>query len=253
MGDKLKIEIEGRYCLSAIHKVPEDTRDTKEEQTLVIMIHGFPGSKSGHNDLFGDLEFVLFEKGFHTLRFDLRGCGESDGKEEHFTLGTASEDIQNAIFWARTVGYKRFAFIGEGIGATLTLLNLDKRTNALVLLWPALDLSRLPQEYYGLPASLPPKQEIFEIDGHKIGRNFIEDLKKTDIIYALREAHAPTLILHGIRDKKIPSDHLNIARQYLPSKRIEITTFHDGQHALPALNHRKAMFFHIQQFLEKFA
>ena len=63
----------------------------------------------------------------------------------------------------------------------------------------------------------------------------------------------PTLILQGVRDEITPIETLDLARGHIRSKRLEITTFHDGEHGLHKLNHRKSMFFHITQFIEKFA
>ena len=96
------------------------------------------------------------------------------------------------------------------------------------------------------------KQGFIKQNNNRIGITFLEELEKIDLIYALREIHAPALIMHGVRDKKIPVSCLDLARAHMRSKRIEITTFHDGEEGLTQLNHRKAMFYHIQQFVEKY-
>ena len=72
-----------------------------EEKTLVIMSHNFPGGhKRGHNDLFGDIEEKLAQAGFHTLRYDFRGCGDSEGESVEFDLNSANIDFQSILKWA---------------------------------------------------------------------------------------------------------------------------------------------------------
>ena len=90
------------------------------------------------------------------------------------------------------------------------------------------------------------------MDDQRIGLPFLKELAKTDIIYALKETYMPTLIMQGAKDDITPASQLDFARTYIPSKRIEITTFQDGGHGLEQLNHRKMMFYHTMQFMEKF-
>lgn len=250
MADKIKIS----EHITGLHRTPTELSTKALDETLVIMSHGYPGNKSGHNDLFGDVEFILADKGYHSLRFDYRGCGESNGREQDFTIGGACEDFQNVLFWAKSNNYKRFVYVGEGIGASLAIMNHDLDVSCYILLWPALDF----QEYreYALDAQTlsdaEKKQGFIERDQARIGLTLLDEMDKTDITYALKEIHVPTLIMHGARDKKIPMGCLDMARAHMRSKRIEITSFHDGEHGLTKLNHRKAMFYHIQQFIEKY-
>jgi len=66
--------------ISAFHCAPEHPVHEGRNNTLVIMAHGFPGGhKEAHEDLFGDLEFLFNQFGYQTLRFDFRGCGNSEG------------------------------------------------------------------------------------------------------------------------------------------------------------------------------
>ena len=94
---------------------------------------------------------------------------------------------------------------------------------------------------------------ILNMKGNRIGIQLLKDLKKTNLIYALNEVFMPTLIMHGAQDKTIPVEQLDIAREHMRSKRIEITTFHDGKEGLQQLNHRKALFHHVMEFIEKYA
>ena len=250
MAKKIKISDH----IIGLHRKPIELSSRTVDETLVIMSHGFPGHKSAHNDMFGDVEFLIADKGFHSLRFDYRGCGESAGTAEHFTMKSASEDFQTVLFWAREHGYKRFVYIGEGLGATLAIQNHDLDVICRVMLWPALDL----QEYRHCALKITEVSEdelakgYVEYDRHRYGIDFLKELKKDALITPMRDLHSPVLIMHGAEDDKIPVGCLDLARAHMHSKRIEITTFHDGGHGLKKLNHRKSMFYHMQQFLEKY-
>ncbi|GJL85898.1 MAG: hypothetical protein DHS20C02_16730 [Micavibrio sp.] len=217
------------------------------------MAHGFPGHKAGNNDLYGDIEFLLTEKGLHTLRFDFRGCGESEGEPEDFTMSSAIEDFQNVLYWGRDKGFKNYILIGDGLGASLAVLNAERSVNGLILLWPVLDLKAYSQAVFGKPSVEDKKKDYIEFDGRRVGLGLLREMEKVDMARGLSEVRAPTLILHGAEDKIVPVSQLDLARKHISADRIEITTFHDGEHGLQKLNHRKMMFYHITQFIEKYA
>ncbi len=255
MSESILIDAENNQKISAIYKgygenfVRDEDGDGK---SLIIMAHDFPGHKSGNNDLYADLEFIFTKKGHHTLRFDFRGCGGSDGKQEDFTLERACEDFQSVRAWAKNAGYKNFAYIGEGLGATIAFMNVEKDVNVILVLWPILDTHHFGQTAFNAKgASL--KDGYIELNGHKISTHLIDELEKIDLYYALKEASMPTMIFHGVEDKKIPIEQLDIIRKNLKSRRIEITSFQDGGEGLQKLNHRKAIFYQAQQFIEKYA
>lgn len=254
MAEKIQIDAGHDQSITALYNTPKESSIAWMAETLVLMIHGFPGHKSYHDDVFGTVDFVLGSRGYHTLRFDFRGCGESDGRAEDFTLAGANEDFQAVLYWARSKGYKRFIYIGEGIGATLAVLNMDLDVRVLVMCWPVLD----PESFSKLGLGVGQVQEedrqlgYITRNDHRIGIHFLKELEHLDLEYALKEVFAPTLILHGARDALVPVEQLDLARRFIPAKRIEITTFHDGQQGLLPLNHRKSMMFQIQQFVEKY-
>lgn len=254
MAEKIQISAGESSYISALYNAPMEMSTRSIGETLIIMSHSFPGHKSSNNDLYGDLEFLMVDKGYHTLRFDFRGCGESDGREEDFTLGAACEDFQNVLFWAKTKGYKRFVYVGEGLGAGLSVMNHDLDVICYVMLWPALnyvDFRKHALEAEKITAS-EKKAGYVKRNNNRVGITLLEELNKIDLIYALREVRSPCLIMHGVKDKKVPISGLDLARAHMRSNRIEITTFQDGESGLTQLNHRKAMFYHVQQFLEKY-
>ncbi|MCD8566716.1 MAG: hypothetical protein LRY36_02190 [Alphaproteobacteria bacterium] len=217
------------------------------------MVHHFPGHKSSYQDFFGDIESAFAEGDLDTLRFDFRGCGESDGDEENFSVSTACDDYQSVLHWCRREGYSQFILIGAGLGACVAAMNMELGTKAFIMLWPVLEPKLYFKNYIAKALMAEGGKPYAEIDAHRVGIEFIKELKSLDIVGSLKEVYCPTLIMHGSEDEVIPTAQLDLARGFIPARRIEITVFHDGAHGLPLPSHRKAMLYHIQQFVQKYA
>lgn len=227
--------------------VPETGR------TLILMSHSFPGHKSARGDFFGDMELALSAKGLDTLRFDYRGCGESDGREENFTIASACDDYQSVLDWARREGYSQFVVLAEGLGATISILNIGLDVKALAMLWPVLEPKTYFKNYLSKAVPDPEGKAFSTLDSHRLGKDFLKEIENLDIVHALKDVYCPALIMHGAEDEILPTAQLELARGFIPARRIEITIFHDGAHGLPLPSHRKAMQYHIQQFVQKYA
>lgn len=242
-------------ALSMLYGYPAESLTAELEKTLVVMLHDFPGNKAGADHLYDKLESMFMGKGLHTLRFDFRGCGESGGVEENFTLTSACEDIQSVLEWAREKkGYERFILLAEGLGASAGLMSMGADILFQILMWPVLDLFGVAEKVFhasGFEKEAGGKDFIL-FDGHKIGRALVDEMVEIDMTPSLEIVEAPTLIMHGVEDKISPVEQLEIARKNFQSPRIEITTFHDGGHGLVKPVHRKVMFYHVMQFVEKY-
>lgn len=254
MAEKIQIDAGHNQSITALHQVPAERSTKRLDETLVVMSHGFPGNMNHLGHVYGDIEFLMGSKSYHSLRFDFRGCGESDGRPQDFTLGAACEDFQAVMYWARSKGYSRFFFIGDGLGASIAIMNMDMDVKGLAVLWPALDLDVYCKKALGVTdiSDAEVKAGYIEKGGHKIGIGLLRELSKIDLQYALKEIFVPSIILHGAQDEIIPVQQLDLARRYIPAKRIEITIFQDGTHGLVKPNHRHAMMFQLQQFIDKY-
>jgi dienelactone hydrolase len=84
--------------------------------------------------------------GFHAVRFDFHGSGESTGLEEPLRLDEAFlEDIQSAVDWVKAEGISRFVLVGSCFGARAALSQAARTTGlqGVVLATPYLhDISQ---------------------------------------------------------------------------------------------------------------
>jgi pimeloyl-ACP methyl ester carboxylesterase len=103
------------------------------------------------------LAVKLSAGGFHTLRFDYFGTGDSGGEDSEANPAAAEADVESAIEGLRDiVGAARVTLIGLRLGATLaarTAMRRKEYVEALVLWDPIL----LPEEAAEMMGSLPAR------------------------------------------------------------------------------------------------
>ncbi len=96
MKTKVKFKSDG-LTLSGILHVPDDLAPGERSAAFVVM-HGFGGYKDGPEHVAQGK--ILCEWGYVTLRFDFRGCGESEGERGRLII---EEEVRDAIaaaeFW----------------------------------------------------------------------------------------------------------------------------------------------------------
>ena len=255
MTEDNAVQSQSKQSISTQLSKPKEHALADREGLLILMLHGFPGDKAGNNGLFIEAENMLNEKGFHTLRFDFRGCGDSHGESDNFTLASAGEDFRDILGWAKKKAYKRFIVIGEGLGATIGLINQPEDLECTVLLWPILDLPHAANVIFDAAEISRKEQrdEYIERNNIRISTRLIEELKMQDIAFPIRTFKKPMLVMHGSKDAVSPIASLELLRDHTEARRVEITNFQDGVHGLTDPAHRKMMFYHMAQFVEKYS
>lgn len=99
--------------------LPADYQDSMRYPAFIVL-HGFIGSKDdSHAELMASL---LAEWGYVTLRFDFRGCGQSEGERGYVLCPDQVADAKNALNWLveqPEVDPKRIGLIGHSFGAAV--------------------------------------------------------------------------------------------------------------------------------------
>jgi dipeptidyl aminopeptidase/acylaminoacyl peptidase len=107
--------------LHGVVGVPEDLR-ASERRAAFLVLHGF-GSNSESSNVLAPTR-VLNQFGYVTLRFDMRGCGKSEGEFGRVICHEQVEDLGNALDFLAThpvVDPERIGAIGSSFGGAVAV------------------------------------------------------------------------------------------------------------------------------------
>jgi uncharacterized protein len=120
--------------LSGNVRVPEGLK-AGEKRGAFLVLHGFGSNKDSSNVLAPTK--VLTELGYVTLRFSMRGCGESEGEFGRVICLEQVEDTRNALTFLAShpaVDPKRIAVVGSSFGGAVAVYTggVDERVAAVI-------------------------------------------------------------------------------------------------------------------------
>ena len=191
----------------------------------IVLVHG-GGVTREEGGFFTRLAVGLAERGVASLRFDLRGHGESEGRQEDLTLSGVVNDIRAAVAHLRQLAGDISvnvlgASFGGGISAYFTAQYPDEVTK-LVLINPLINYKKRfidDKPYWS-------DDQISESAGRELSKNGFLPHSPTfklgrpllnEVFYlrpdqAFEQILSPTLVLHGTRDTFIPMES---SREYV--------------------------------------
>lgn len=116
-------------------QLPDDFEKGRSRRPAFIVLHGFGSNKNAGNVV--DPARMLCDWGYITLRFDMRGCGDSEGPFGHIICLEQVEDTQRALdclLDRPEIADGRVGLIGSSFGAAVALYTagIDPRVAAVV-------------------------------------------------------------------------------------------------------------------------
>ena len=196
-----------------------------KKSPCVICLHGLEGSKESVK--WRTFASRFSSEGYACLRFNFRGCGKgpekSEGSFRDSNLTSRIGDYLAALAFLRSlstrIDIRRLGVIGSSFGGMVALAAGDPRVEAMITLatpytFPSFAKSgnSIESEGYVLPS------------GRRLGRGFLEDIKKYDILKTVRDPkRAPLLIIHGGSDEIVSVEQAyRLAEEASLPKRFEI-------------------------------
>jgi pimeloyl-ACP methyl ester carboxylesterase len=173
-----------------------------------VFVHGFSGDKD-EGGMFVSFAEALTAHGLLVYRFDLSGCGESQGRYADTTLTKLAEDVRAALDFVKRqpiVDAARLGLLGFSLGATTALALRPRDVRCLMLLGAVAHPYEVLQVLFdegfrpsGTSSRLTSRGQRVEV-----GPQFWQDFQRYDIPAEMKKLHVPTLFLHGERDDTVP-------------------------------------------------
>lgn len=207
-------------------------------KSWTVLVHG-GGVTRAEGGFFVRLATGLASAGIGSLRFDLRGHGESEGRQEDLTLSSLVNDIRAAAEHVSSInGIDGAAnIVGASFGGGVSgyyAANYPERVRRLVLLNPLLNYKRRlvdEKPYWHNDRIDESAAQELATDGFlprsltfRLGRALLNEVFYLQPHRVLPDFQAPTLFIHGTRDTFIPVDSSRWAADQMkaPARLLEI-------------------------------
>src|SRR5437762_4956864 len=131
--EKVSIPSAGLRLAGVVH-IPDGVA-AGERRAAFLVLHGFGSNKNSQNVLRPGK--VLNELGYVTLRFDMRGCGDSEGEFGRVICLEQVEDTRSALTFLvqhPAVDPERIGLIGSSFGGAVAVYagGTDERVAAVI-------------------------------------------------------------------------------------------------------------------------
>jgi pimeloyl-ACP methyl ester carboxylesterase len=213
MPQKTTVPVGSEKLACVFHQADNDSG------SCIISCHGLLATKDSPKYIF--LAEELYRRGLSSIRFDFRGCGESDGRIENSHVTNRLRDLGAVIAYVTgKLGFDKVGLFGSSMGGFISILKAtsSSKVKALVTLSAPYSMAEILDLHFSY-------SEMFELDNVVLGSSFTEDLKAHGNLTPelISKIHSPTLIFHGNLDGIVPIGHAHRLYTDLKNeKRIEI-------------------------------
>ena len=204
-----------------------DRPEGAKQCPLVIVLHGFTGHMEERHIL--AVSWAMNELGYATLRVELYGHGQSDGKFEDHNLYKWLNNVLAVTAYAKRLDFVTDLYLcGHSQGGLTTMLAagmMPEIFKAILPLSPAiaiLDGARAGT-LLGMtfdPANMP---EAISFNDRRLRDSYVRVAQTLHVEEAIRRYKGPVLLVHGDADEAIPiRDTIAAAEQYENAKLVVI-------------------------------
>jgi len=216
--------------------------DTPSEYGIV-MGHCFTCTR--HTGILRQAASRLTDAGFHVLRFDFSGNGQSEGSFIETTYSKFITEMADAADFLKTRGVKWLGLAGHSMGAAVAILAASGLSGIQAVCAIAGRLTTLDPSGIFSPAQMQQFRETGRLQFVSRGRQleldsrFISDMLSYDMQAVVTFLNLPLLVLHGTHDDIIPADQALPAKAVHPDH-LELFMISGADHFFSQEEHRDA-------------
>lgn len=197
-------------------EISSKERRCKSRVPVVLICHGFVGSRTGVDRLFVESARQLAAAGYLTVRFDYLGCGESSGsygREGMDSMVKQTRAVLDYVLGCCDADPTQVTLIGHSLGGAVAVLAAasDRRIKHLVLWsavgYPLRDIVQITgQQVYDNSVKFGHEDYL----GYEFTPVFFESLAESQPLLAAGKFSGNVLVLHGTSDEVIPADYASL-------------------------------------------
>jgi pimeloyl-ACP methyl ester carboxylesterase len=180
---------------------------------VVVICHGFVGSRIGVDRLFVKTARQLAAKGNYVLRFDYGGCGESDGEYGSLGFDSMVDQTRTVLDYISSCDFldpTRLSLLGHSLGGAVAIMTAvkDRRVKRLIL-WSAVgypfnDIVRIVgRQSYDVAYT----KGTTDYAGYTLTPLFFDSLMEHQPFQSATRFSGDVLLVHGTSDDVIPVDY----------------------------------------------
>ena len=192
----------------------------------VVFCHPFAEEKRYAHRIFVETARELRRRGFPVLRFDFRGCGDSEGE---FTIAGARSDLRNALrFACHAADTSECTLLGLRLGATLAAEAAAPDSSGLIMWAPILSGSDYMRQTHrrklirkmmnqgatDLAADRFWAEETWDVDAYLVGPELREEISQLDLLAEPPAARGNVLLASVGPTKRPPRDLVELRQRY---------------------------------------
>jgi len=213
---------EGKNIIGMLHLTNEKKRP------VIIICHGFTGSKEGPYYMFSQTSRKLCENGYNVLRFDFRGSADSEGRFEDQTFVSMIKDIKaasNFLKKFKEIDLAKIGLIGHSKGGSVAILFARNNPSVKCLaLWSTVADYKLFWKGYEREFKVMFRKGYQNYYGFKIPKKLYLDNLNYNLLKTIKTIKSPILFIHGTKDTDVPLIHSKLLMKEVngPKKLIKI-------------------------------
>lgn len=183
---------------------------------VVLVCHGLAGHKAGKYRVYVDLATKLSKLGIATLRFDYRGCGDSEGIFYDVTPEGHYSDALLCIDYLKNhprIDSDRIGVFGRSFGGVVAVKAASEERNIKALsLWCPMFSGRQWQDQWQMVQSNKSDKkymmEMMQVNSQQGSYRFFDEFFSINIQSELLNLqHVPLLHIHGEIDTRVNMQH----------------------------------------------